>query len=180
MNDRVKISNKIFELIIIEHFAARDQLAALKPTIKTSSQEMIIQDGKFDMQVCLERFAKYYYEHYSDKDVKFIEKECRYFFLFFLNSILNGSGFAQIESAFTDDRRMDVVINYFDEQYIVELKIWNGEVYQDKGYQQLLGYMDKKNLTEGYMLIFDFNKTKNRRQEWITLDDGRKIYEVQI
>ena len=112
--------------------------------------------------------------------IKFIEKECRYFFLFFLNAILNGSGFAHPESAFTDDRRMDVVINYLDEQYIVELKIWRGDDYDRKGHEQLIGYMDKKGLTEGYLLTFDFRVNKQLSQEWITLDDGRQIYEVQV
>ena len=176
----VKISNKIFELRMINHFVARDKLAALKKPVPTTERRSIIQDGKFNMETCLERFAKYYHEHYSDKDVKFIEKECRYFFLFFLNSILNGNGFAHIESAFTDDRRMDVVINFLDDQYIVELKIWRGDEYDRKGHEQLIGYMDKKSLTEGYLLTFDFRVNKKLHQEWVTLEDGRQIYEVQI
>ena len=180
VNGRVKIANKIFELRITNYFVNQDQLAKLKPAAPDSVRLSIIQDGKFNMQACLERFAKYYHEHYSDKDVKFIEKECRYFFLFFLNSILNGNGFAHIESAFTDDRRMDVVINFLDDQYIVELKIWRGDEYDRKGHGQLIGYMDKKSLTEGYLLTFDFRVNKKPYQDWVTLEDGRQIYEVQI
>ena len=180
VNSRVKIANKIFELIIMEHFSARDQLANLKTEVKASVQSLIIQNGKFNMQACLERFAKYYHEHYSDKDGKFIEKECRYFFLFFLNSILNGSGFAHIESAFTDDRRMDIVVNYLDEQFIVELKIWKGDEYDRQGHDQLRGYMEKKSLDTGYLLTFDFRVNKKPKQEWMTLDDGRQIYSVRI
>ena len=108
------------------------------------------------------------------------KKECRYFFLFFLNSILNGRGFAHIESAFTDNQRMDVVINYLDEQYVIELKIWRGDEYDRKGYEQLLGYMDKKSLDKGYMLTFDFRVNKKPEQEWITLDDNRQILSVRI
>jgi len=179
-NSRLLISNKIFELRITDYFVNREQMLRLKSPVPSQLQTSIIKDDKFDMQICLERFAKYYHEHYSDKKVKFVEKECRYFFLFFLNSILNGRGFAHIESAFTDDRRMDVVINFLDEQYVIELKIWKGDAYIDKGHTQLLGYMDKKSLDTGYMLIFDFNVNKKPRQEWITLNDGRKIFEVQI
>jgi len=176
----VKIANKIFELRMINYFVARDKLAQLRSAVPTTEKIAIIQDDKFNMQICLERFAKYYHEHYSGKDVKFIEKECRYFFLFFLNSILNGRGFAHIESAFTDNRRMDVVINYLDEQYVVELKIWRGDEYDRQGHQQLLGYMDKKSLKTGYMLTFDFRINPKPNQEWITLDDGRQIYSVRI
>jgi len=180
VNGGVKISNKIFELRMINYFISRDKLAQLKSAVPATEKIAIIEGDTFNMQTCLERFAKYYNEHYSDKDINFIEKECRYFFLFFLNSILNGRGFAHIESAFTDDRRMDVVINFLDEQYVVELKIWRGDEYDRKGQQQLLGYMDKKSLDTGYILTFDFRINKKPSQEWLTLEDGRKIFKIQI
>jgi len=180
LNGRVKISNKIFELKIIDYFVSREQLANLKPSISTSLESDIISDGKFNMQVCLEKFAKYYHQHYSEKDIDFLERESRFLLLFFLNPILNGRGFAHTESAFTDDRRMDVVVNYLDQQFIIELKIWHGEQYQQKGYEQLLGYMDKMSLDEGYLLTFDFRKTKQTSSKWVELDDARKIYDIRV
>ena len=177
---RVKISNKIFELWMTEYFVNNDQLQKLKPLVPTSAQIGIIQDGKFNMQICLEKFAKYYHEHYSEKDVEFIEREARFFFLFFLNPILNGCGFAQIESQFTDDRRMDVIVNYLDQQFVVELKIWRGAKRHEAAYEQLQGYMAKLSLTEGYLLTFDFNKDKKQHQEWVEVEDGKKIFDIVI
>lgn len=180
VDGRVKIANKIFEMIITDYFVSRDQLAKLKPVASDSWYIGIIQDGKFNMQVCLKRFAKYYYQHYSEKDIEFIERESRFFFLFFLNSILNGRGFAHTESAFTDDSRMDVVVNYLDQQFIVELKIWCGGKRHQEAYDQLLGYMDKMDLDEGYLLTFDFRQKKKKQQEWVEIKEGKKVFDVIV
>ena len=177
---RAKIANKIFELRMINYFVSKDQLEKLKPSIPTTLQSDIVQDGKFNMQICLEKFAKYYHQHYSEKDATFIEREARFFFLFFLNPILNGRGFASIESQFTDDRRMDVVVNFLDQQFIVELKIWRGPSKHEQAYEQLQGYMDKLSLNEGYLLTFNFNKDKTQHQKWIEPDEGKNIFDVMV
>lgn len=48
---------------------------------------------------------------------------------------------------------MDIVIDYGLDQFIVELKIWNGGAAHDAAYEQLLGYMDAKGAAEGYTLL---------------------------
>ena len=180
VNDRVRISNKIFEMQITNYFVSKEQLANLKIGVPASVHNEIIQNDKFNMQVCLEKFAKYYLQHFSKKDGKFIEREGRFFFLFFLNSLLNGRGFAHAESAFTDDKRMDVVVNYLDQQFIVELKIWYGEKRHENAFKQLLGYMDKMSLNEGYLLTFDFRKKKELKQEWTSVSGGKKIFSIIV
>jgi len=177
---RVKISNKIFEMIISEYFIGKDQIEKIKTKeVQPALYADVIEDGQFNMQLCLEKFAKYYHQHYNEKDDKFLERECRFIFLFFMSPILNGRGFAHIESQFTDDRRMDVVINYQNQQFIIELKIWYGEAKHEKAYDQLLGYMDKKSLDEGYLLTFNFLKTKKSKQEWVEIDDN-KIFDIMV
>jgi len=131
------------------------------------------------MQLCLEKFAKYYHQYYSEKDDKFLERECRFIFLFFMSPILNGRGFAYIESQFTDDRCMDVVVDYQDQQFVIELKIWYGDAKHQKAYDQLLGYMDKNRLNKGYLLTFNFLKNKKGKQEWREIDD-KKIFDIML
>ena len=162
------------------YFVSKDQLANLKSGVPASVHNEIIQNNRFNMQICLEKFAKYYHEHYSEKDSKFIEREARFFFLFFLNSLLNGYGFAHPESAFTDDTRMDVVVNYLDQQFIVELKIWYGPKRHEDAFKQLLGYMEKKSLNEGYLLTFDFRQKKQQKQEWIEVAGEKKIFSIVV
>ena len=56
---------------------------------------------------------------------------------------------------------MDIVIDYLGERFVVELKIWRGEAYHEKGEQQLANYLDYYHLDKGYMLTYSFNKSKN-------------------
>jgi hypothetical protein len=70
---------------------------------------------------------------------------------------------------------MDIVVDYNKDQFIIELKIWDGEASKEKAFEQLLGYMNTKNASIGYLLIFDFrkNKDKEQRTEWIQIENKR-------
>jgi len=100
-------------------------------------------------------------------------------FLMFLRPLLNGGGFYHIESATTDDWRMDLVVTYGHERFILELKTWRGTVYRDTGVDQLLRYMEKLGETKGYLLTFDFRQKNVSKAEWLEVD-GKGIFEVQV
>ena len=55
---------------------------------------------------------------------------------------------------------MDVVIDYMGERFIVELKIWRGNSYNERGEKQLSDYLSYFNLKKGYMLSYNFNQKK--------------------
>lgn len=59
-----------------------------------------------------------------------------------------------------DVRRTDVIVDYPGEQFIVELKIWHGNKYNERGERQLANYLDYYHLDKGYMLSFNFNQKK--------------------
>ena len=176
----VAISNIIFAVRMANYFVSRDRIEKVSAKIGFDHQTDIIVNGRFDMETCLIKFAKYYHEHYSDKDVDFLHDEARYLVLFFLNSILNGKGFVHNEDQFRDGRKMDLVVNYLNQQFVIELKIWRGAKRHQEGYEQLLGYMNKKGLREGYMLTFDFNEKKQTGSRWVKLADGCKIFDIRV
>ncbi|QTL99769.1 hypothetical protein GM661_18315 [Iocasia frigidifontis] len=66
-------------------------------------------------------------------------------------------------------RRMNVVITFGRKKYIVELKLWNGKKYEEKGLKQLSEYLEIQGLETGYMLVFNFNKNKEYKAEWLML-----------
>lgn len=43
---------------------------------------------------------------------------------------------------------------------MVEMKIWRGNEYNERGEKQLSEYLDYYHLKRGYMLSFNFNKKK--------------------
>ena len=180
-NNRVAISNRIFEICLTNYFINHGLHDKIKATpLRDTDEKGIIVNGKFNMQVCLEKFAKYYDEYYADQDVKFIEIHGRYFVLFFISSILNGHGFVHLESQSTDRRKRDLIVNYFNQQFIIELKIWRSPKRHQDAFTQLLGYMDKRGLNEGYLLTFDFRQKKDLKQEWIDVEGGKKIFNVIV
>ena len=119
-------------------------------------------------------------EHYSSKDNEFIEREGRLLFMSFLKPIVNGKGFMWKEPVTAEERRMDIVVTYGERQKeVVELKIWRGEEYHQRGLQQLSDYLDFQGLKNGHLLIFDFNKNKNYKSEQIQFHD-KSVFAVWV
>jgi len=98
----------------------------------------------------------------------------------YLKPLLNGFGFAHIESEFTDDRRMDLVVTYGKQRFVLELKTWKGKLYNDKSVKQLLGYMDKLNEEKGYLLTFDFRKQPETFKPQWRHEGKKEIFEVRV
>jgi len=103
-------------------------------------------------------------------------------FLTYLKPLINGKGFYHIESETRNARRMDVVVDYLTEQFIVELKLWYGEAAHNEAYDQLCGYLESKNKDVGFLLTFDFRSDKNigkPQSKWIE-HNGKKIFDCII
>jgi len=82
-----------------------------------------------------------------------------------MKPIINGIGFSFKEVQTSEEKRMDVIIIFRDEKFVVELKIWRGKEYHKQGIGQLKGYMQREGIKEGYMLIMDKNKRKEFTSE---------------
>ena len=120
-------------------------------------------------------------EQYSGKDEKFIEREGRLLFLAFIKPIINGKGFDFKEVQISKERRLDIVITYLNQKYVIELKVWSGQEAHEKGIRQIKDYIDRVGVDKGYIVIYDFNKNKD--QEWqqdrVNVD-GKEIFMVRV
>ena len=72
-----------------------------------------------------------------------------------LQSITHLSNIANTFEDFFNARRTDVIVDYRGEQFIVELKIWHGNEYNERGEEQLMDYLDYYHKDRGYMLSFN-------------------------
>jgi len=178
-NRQAIVSNKIFELILCEYFISKDE--ERQNQITGVLQQDIVRGGKFDMELCLRKFAEHYAEIFNDHDVSFLERHGRLLFLSYLKPLVNGQGFYHIESQFTDLRRMDIVVDFGKQQFIIELKLWRGEQYQTEAYEQLCAYLESKRANEGYMLTFDFRKKSNKTSgaKWREVN-GKRIFDILV
>jgi hypothetical protein len=178
---KAAVSNRIFEIRMANYFISKESSAGMKREITGVLQNDIVKDGRFDMELCLRKFAAHYAELFSESDYKFIEKHGRMLFLMYLKPLINGQGFYHIESQFTDLRRMDLVVDFGQEQFLIELKLWRGEAKHQDAYRQLLGYIESKNAATGYLLTFDLRKKENKRPhaKWVKAD-GRRLFDVVV
>ncbi len=107
------------------------------------------------------------HDEYREKDDKFIEREGRLLFLCFLKPIINGIGFYYIEPETREDSRIDIVITFYKEKYVIELKIWRGKKREDLALEQLSNYLESKSKIIGYLLNFNFNQKKDYKKKWV-------------
>ena len=112
------------------------------------------------MDLVMRKFYEYYHSLYRQEDQKFVEEHGRKIFLMYLKPIINGIGNYYIESRTRDNRRTDIIVDYRGKQYIIEIKIWRGKVYEDQGVKQLAEYLDAYHAKKGYLISFSFLKNK--------------------
>lgn len=60
----------------------------------------------------------------------------------------------QYNSPWNNERRADIIVDYLGGQFIIELKIWHGKEYNERGEQQLSEYLEYYRKQKGYMLSF--------------------------
>ncbi len=178
-NGTVVVDNRIYEQIIQDYMRSRN----LSRGNGYNFNGYILgydHKGHLDMKKALLKFQEFMKEHASDRDERFLEREGRMVFMSFLKPIVNGKGFMWKEPVVADERRMDIVVTFGEKQKeVIELKIWSGEKYHQRGLQQLSDYLDFQGLKSGFLLIFDFNKNKQYSSEQIHFAD-KDIFAVRV
>ncbi len=120
----------------------------------------------------MRRFVTVFEDIYGQNGESFIEDNGRKFFLLYLKPIINGTGNYYIEARTRDEKRTDIIVDYLGEQFIIELKIWRGNEYNERGEKQLAEYLDYYHKDKGYLLSFNFNQKKETGVKEISI--GRK------
>ena len=179
-NGNVAVSNRIFETRLYNYYLSEDEMQntdIYKASLNDKNQFTV--NGHLDMRRILERFAVHFNDIYGDRGEKFLEEEGRQYFLLYLRPIINGVGNYYIEARTRGLKRTDLIVDYRGERYVVEMKIWHGEEYNRQGEEQLLGYLEDYHLDVGYLLSFNFNKSKRAGVHEIELQ-GKKIIEAVV
>ena len=178
-NSGVDIHNLIFEDAIHTYFINEYRRNNSKERQQISYD--YIQNGDLNMEMVIGRFKEIMADRYKDRDQQFLEYHGRLLFLCFIKPIINGTGFCYFEPQTKNGGRMDLIVNYNQKEYIVELKIWRGSKYETDGKTQLANYLKQRNLSEGYLITFSFlkNKVVQEQPEWIE-HDGKRIFEAVI
>lgn len=174
----IQVANRIFETRLYNFFLSEEELTNVIYDEAQGSKNQFITNRRLNMKLVLEKFVLHFSEIYGDNDSKFIEDFGRKFFLLYLKPIINGVGNYYIEAQTRDARRTDVIVDYLGEQFVVELKIWRGREYNERGEEQLADYLEYYHIQQGYMLSFNFNKNKKTGLKEITVGNKTIIEAV--
>jgi len=180
INSNILIHNKIFEIIMTDYFITKEKREGSK-IVNNHLEADVVNGETFNIELFFEKFNAHYQLHYSHRDKAFIEREVAFLFLFFLQPYLNGKGSYYLESKpnLATGKRMDVVISYGGQEFIIELKIWRGQSYLQDAHLQLTDYVKKRGAKCGYLLTFDFRQKKEIKQAWIQAH-GIPLLAVQV
>ncbi len=170
-NGMTVIFNRIFETVLYNWFMSEEYVSNKIYDIGAREKNHFITGGHLNVRRILEKFVESFDELYGDKNEAFLEDVGRRYFMLFLKPIINGAGNSYVEAETRNRERMDLVIDYLGEQFVIELKVWRGDAYNLRGEKQLYNYLEYFHLKKGYMLSFNFNKKKEIGVKEIVLGD---------
>ncbi len=175
----ITVHNLVFEQKLYNYFVAKESLKGNSDF--SGNRSIYVTNGRLNMPLVIARFHDLMRNERRRADDEFLERQGRLLFLCFLKPIINGTGFYYVEPETRNGGRMDIVVSFAGEEFVIELKIWRGEKYEVEGKVQLAEYLKTRNLNEGYLVTFSFlkNKTIQEEPEWVE-HDGKRIYEAII
>jgi len=140
-------------------------MITLKDTIKT----YITQDGGIDLNKLLERYIRYIEQRggimFSGRN--YYEGVYQYNLDQFLSTYVEIIGGKVYPEAQIGGGRVDLLVNVNNKEYLIEVKsnIWYDEY--EKGKRQLLEYIKRRGLNEGWYVIFEkeIEESKYEREE---------------
>lgn len=179
-NGMLSIANRIFETWLYNFYLSTTKMQN-KPLYCAAlvDKNQFIVNGQLNMSLILEKFVLHFHDLFGDASETFIEDTGRKYFLLYLRPIINGTGNYYIEAQTRKQKRTDVIVDYHGKQYIIEMKIWHGQEYHNRGEQQLVEYLNDYRLKEGYLLSFNFNKNKKIGVRELIIN-GIKIIEATV
>lgn len=176
-NNNISVSNQIFKEVIYNYMISKaDTITMSRYNFKDN---FIMEDNTLNMEHVLLRFQQFMKENYSTKDKEFLERQGVLLFLAFIKPIINGVGFDYKEVQISEERRLDIVIQYNKCKYVIETKIWHGDKAHKNGLKQLKSYLEIEGLDSGYLLIFNFNENKQYISNRYFIED-KNIFEVIV
>lgn len=175
----VAVANRIFEMYLLNMLIAQEAVRSDMFLYGQGSKNQFIAGRCLDMNLVLKKFAEHFSDVYGGNDEKFIEAYGRKLFLLYLKPIINGTGNYYIEAQTRDAKRTDIVVDYLGEQFVIELKIWHGNEYNERGERQLAEYLDYFHQEKGYMISFNFNKKKEIGVKELRIE-GKTIIEAVV
>ena len=89
--NKVAISNRIFETILYNYFLSEELVGSQMYDLALQNRNQFVEEGRLNMKLVLEKFVETFDYLYGDRNEKFIEDVGRKYFMLFLKPIINGT-----------------------------------------------------------------------------------------
>jgi hypothetical protein len=173
----LQIANPIYQEIIPAVLAWKFQMSIVE-----EARSYLRSDGSLDMSKLLDAFTQFFRENSQAwlEDFQYKESAPHILMLAFLQRIINGGGYIHREYAL-GTKRVDLLVRWKHQTFIIELKIKYGEDALKKGLEQTAQYMDTTGASEGFLVIFDRDPTRSWEEKISkeTISLGSKSIEVR-
>lgn len=171
-DNRLLIANRIFESLLYNLYLASPEMQQEEIyDAAEKDRNQFVKDGHLDMKLVMERFVRYFDDLYGDQGQKFYEDDGRRYFMLFLKPIINGQGNCYVEAETRNREQTDLIVDYHGERFIIEIKLWYGTARHAQGEAQLVEYLRHYHMKKGYLVTFNFNKSKKTGVREVKLGD---------
>ena len=175
-----KVLNPIYQYVIVQTFLPL--INGLEDEYLPEDSDLDFSDyvtaaGKINLRGALANFrgfiarVGYRILEVPESPKEFVATYLLYSYLDYLVREIGGYMYPEVP---TGRGRMDLMILYRGEKYIIEIKIWGGQKRYQAGKHQLARYLDLEQVEEGYYLVFD-HRRKPQAREGEERIDGKTI-----
>lgn len=129
--------------------------------------------GQVDLEGVLDNFrdfiarAGYRILQISDTPQEYIGQHLLLTYLEPFVHIIGAGMYIEVQ---TGRGKIDLLISHNQKRYVIEIKIWRGEVRYQAGKRQLAAYINTENALEGYYIVFDHRKEPIQQKEKERID----------
>ena len=158
IDGKIQPANPIYAEVIIRKLSydAQQKFVLEKPDYMLPRY---LKAGKMDIHYLLTDFQQFWRENSDIWTEKMQYKEAAPHLLLqgFLQRIMNGGGHIIREMA-AGTGRLDLGVVYEGVTYPIEIKLWRGDSYYQRGLEQAARYIDVYGCKEGWLVVFDQRK----------------------
>jgi hypothetical protein len=127
----------------------------------------------------LERFSAFMHDEYRDQDSTFVEREARRLLVGYIKPIINGVGNYFLEPEIRGGQKIDLLVLYEGKEYVIEIKIWRGEAYESRAFDQVARYAKARHARVDYVVSF-CDLMKAPRENSVFMHNGIEIHEYVV
>ena len=172
-----KIVNPIYQFRIMQAFKQPInglEREYLPEDTRAGFRDYLTPDGHIHMQALLDNFkdfiarAGFRILQIPDTPHEYVGQYLLFAYLDQFVRLVGGNMYLEVQAG---RGRMDILILHNTRKYVVETKIWEGDLLYEAGKRQLAKYLSIENANEGYYVVFDHRKNPEPQVETQTLQN---------